>query len=296
VSATGGPVEELRWTSDALEVVVLPGLGCRLHRLRAWGVDLVHHPDDAARHRDRPFEWGAHIMAPWTNRTRAGEKHVAGRTVDLPANFPDGTAIHGQVYLAEWERTAESAFAIRRNGSGWPWPYEASVAFEIAGPALTVALRLTNRGETPMPGGIGLHPWFRAPVQVGVSARRVLPRNDDPGADQRAVTDALRLRQDRPLPQDLDATWIDVEPREVRLRWPSEGIDGKLRLQAAAGVHVAVASPPPPVAVAVEPVTHLPWALDHGAGDRSGGMPLLAAGGTLELAVTLELGRTGAAR
>jgi aldose 1-epimerase len=216
--------------------------------------------------------------------------------VALPANFPDGTAIHGLVYLAEWERTAESTFAILHEGDGWPWPYEASVAFELAASALTVALRLTNRGETSMPGGIGLHPWFRAPVQVGVSARQVLPRNDDPGAEPSAVTDALRLRQDRPLRPNLDATWIDVEPRDVRLRWPSEGIDGLLRLQTTAGVHVAVASPSPPVAVAVEPVTDLPWALDREADGRSGDTPLLAAGGTLELAVTLELGRAEAAR
>jgi aldose 1-epimerase len=280
-------VEELRWASDTLEVVVLPGLGCRIHRLRAFGIDLLRVADDPAAHRDDPFFWGAYVLAPWANRMRAGKTHVAGHTVELPANFPDGAAIHGQVYLAAWERIAESTFAIRHDGDGWPWPYEASLAIALAGDALTLALRLVNRGGAPMPGGIGLHPWFRSPVQVGVSAPRVLPRNDDPLAVPSPAYPQL-LDADRPVREGLDATWLDVEPRDVRLRWPRDGITGLLRLRTPGRLHVAVARPPRVDAVAVEPVTNVPWALDEG---EDGGMALLPGGGSLDLTITLELRR-----
>jgi hypothetical protein len=60
---------------------------------------------------------------------------------------------------------------------------------------------------------------------------------------------------------------------------------------AGAPVHVAVASPPDPGAVAVEPVTHRPWALRRLADGERGGMRLLAPGEAQELVLTLEFTR-----
>ena len=274
--------------SHALEVVLLPQLGCRLHRLRAFGIDLLRVADAPATHREDPFSWGAYVLAPWANRTRAGTKRVAGRTLDLPANFPDGTAIHGQAYAAAWERTTESSFAFRHEGNGWPWPYEASLAIDVTGGALTLALRLVNRGDTPMPAGIGLHPWFRSPVQIGLAAPSVVARNDDPSAEPSPVSGPLLLTGNRPVPENLDATWVDIHPTSVQLRWPADGIAGQLRLRSPSPVHVAVASPPGAGAVAVEPVTNLPWALDR---ERDGAMSVLPGGESLELIITLELRR-----
>ena len=91
---SGATLEEVTWRTDELEVTALPGLGCRLHRLRAFGVDVLRTPESPAGHVDEPFSWGAYVMAPWTNRADPSPMTIAGRRIDLAPNFPDGTAIH----------------------------------------------------------------------------------------------------------------------------------------------------------------------------------------------------------
>ncbi|HSI99730.1 MAG TPA: hypothetical protein VLA59_05035 [Patescibacteria group bacterium] len=284
-------VEHVTWRTDELEVTVLPGLGCRLHRLRAFGVDLLRTPEDARRHAEEPFFWGAYVMAPWTNRADPGPMTIAGRRVDLEPNFPDGTAIHGLVATAAWERTAEASFRIAPASDGWPWAHEVQADIELAGPRLRLAYRLTNRADGPMPGGIGLHPWFRGPVGIALSAGSVHPDNGarDPGP----VPPSGRFALDGgPLPDGLDATWLDVRPPGVDLRWPTLGIRARLAADAGgAPVHVAVASPTDVAAVAIEPVTNRPWALRRLAHGEPGGMRLLAPGEALELAISLEFAR-----
>ncbi len=110
--------------SDELEVVMLPKLGARIHRLRAFGIDLLRTPPTRAVHKRDPFFWGAYVMAPWCNRVAAHPFEVAGRTVDLAPNFPDGTAIHGQVYARPWLISPEGSMRIGGGGNGWPWAYE----------------------------------------------------------------------------------------------------------------------------------------------------------------------------
>jgi aldose 1-epimerase len=278
--------------SDELEVTLLPEHGGRLHRIRAFGVDLLRTPGDAATHGPDPFFWGAYVMAPWCNRARTGPMEVAGRTVHLAPNFPDGTAIHGQVYGRPWQIGDDGSLAVRGGGGGWPWEYDVRLRPRLDGATLGLALELANRSDGPMPGGIGLHPWFRRPVHVGVVAATVVPDNGDPAARPVPVAGDLMLVPDRPPRDGLDGTWLDADPRAVQLRWPDDGLAATFRIEADAPVHVAVASPADLDAVAVEPVTHVPWALDRmGAGD-AGALTLLGPGETTTLGLTLEVRRT----
>lgn len=97
----------LTFADGPIEVELLPAVGARLHRLRAFGHDLLRTPDDPAEHARDPFRWGAYVMAPWCNRIAAVRTDVNGETVSVPSNFPDGTAIHGQVYDARWDVEAD---------------------------------------------------------------------------------------------------------------------------------------------------------------------------------------------
>lgn len=283
--------EVVRLASDALEVELLPEIGCRLHRLRAFGTDLLRTPADPAAHRDSPFFWGAYVLAPWTNRATAGPMPIAGRQAQLTANFPDGTAIHGHVYDRLWERTGEGSFAVDHDGGGWPWAYRVSVDAGLVGARLTLRYALENRSDAPMPGGLGLHPWFVRPVEVALDGRAVHPRNDDPSAAAVPATGDWALVGDGSVPIGVDATWLDVDPGRIRLHWPSTGRTLLIGARtSASALHVAVASPEQPEAAAVEPVTHAPWALDRRARGEAGGMDLLAPGDRLELVVNLIVG------
>src|SRR5512141_1103186 len=97
-----GRFATVTFADGPIEPELLPGIGARLHRLRAFGHDLLRTPDDPSVHLRDPFRWGAYVMAPWCNRIAATPVTVDGELVALLPNFEDGTAIHGQVSTAPW--------------------------------------------------------------------------------------------------------------------------------------------------------------------------------------------------
>ena len=167
-------------------------------------------------------------MAPWCNRITAAPTAVGSQLVALPPTFEDGTAIHGQVHSAPWRLDPDGTLRLRGGGDGWPWPYECSLRASVAGPVLILDLVLTNLAATPMPAGIGLHPWFHRPLDVRIDARRVIASNLDPGAVAQPVVGELDLRTMRPMPDDLDAAWLALGDPAVELRWPGLGIAAEL--------------------------------------------------------------------
>jgi len=286
---------ELVLRSDELEVVILPGLGARIHRLRAFGTDLLRTPADPAQHADDPFFWGAYVMAPWCNRAPAGPIAIAGRTVDLPANFADGSAIHGQVFARPWQVDADGSLHVTGGGDGWPWPYEVVARMTVEGSTATCDYRLVNRSDGPMPAGIGLHPWFLRPVALRVAAEEVYPENTGSARDPIPVDGAHDLRVARVQDAGLDGTWTALAAPDIELAWPRAGIAASIEV-GAPRVLVAVATPGHLDAVAVEPQTHGPDGLrrlEHGEPDA---VALLPPGQSLSLTVRITVERVSLSR
>lgn len=282
-------MRELRLDGGPLEVVLLPDAGARLHRLRAFGHDLLRTPDDPAEHLRDPFFWGAYVLAPWCNRAPVGPFAVGGRTLDLEPNFADGSAIHGQVYLRPWTvQRGGSRLRVDAGGDGWPWAYAASLSTDVADGTLRLSLALSNRSDAPMPAGLGLHPWWRRPLQVAVDAELVHESNLEPSI-ARAVSGRFDVRELREPAPDLDATWTGLRSPLVRLAWPELGILARLQLSGAAS-HVVIATPAEPAATAVEIQSHAPMGLQR-LGGEPGGLALLPPGGELKLGVELSVGR-----
>jgi aldose 1-epimerase len=282
------PAEErIAIGDEPIRVELLPGIGGRLHRLRAFGHDLLRTPDDPAQHRRDPFLWGAYVMAPWCNRTAAVPTRVGAQLVDLSSNFPDGSAIHGQVYATPWQVKADGTLSVRGGGDGWPWPYESSMRVDVNASLLRIDLALTNRAQTPMPGGIGLHPWFRGALEVRFSADRVVPSNTDPACGLQPVSGAFDLRERRTMPAGLDAGWLASGGAAFEMRWPRLGIRATAQTVSDAPVWIVAASPPDLEAVAIEPQTHAAFGLRRFLAGEPGGLQPMAPGATLRLRIEL---------
>lgn len=292
----------LHWEDDDIAVEVVPGTGGRLHRVRAFGVDLLRTPPVPAIHRDDPFFWGAYPLAPWCNRVTTEPTTVAGRRVELPANFPDGTAIHGQVYAAVWEVVDDapggSTLRIEAGGEapgggagGWPWRYDVHARFRVGPASVMLALELRNLDDTPMPAGLGIHPWFAKPVEVAVPAGRVFTDNMAPPRDPQPVEAPFDLRRLAPMADGLDATWADLTAHAIELAWPSHGLEATFAFGERAPFVVA-ASPAGVDAVAVEPQTHALPALRRLAGAEPGAPVLLDPGDVLDVEYELRVRRT----
>lgn len=275
----------------SIHVELLPAVGARFHRLRAFGQDLLRTPDDLAEHTREPFFWGGFVMAPWCNRIAAGPTAVGDELVDLQSNFPDGTAIHGQVYAAHWSVRDDGTLWVRDGGEGWPWPYETTLRVTIADRVLLIEQSLQNLGANPMPGGLGIHPWFRRPLDVRIPAARALTSNSDPGATIERVSGYLDLHELGRMPEDLDAAWLDPADPAVELEWPELRIRAALRARSDAGVCIVAASPGWLDAVAIEPQTHLPQGLRRLLAGEPGGLRLLEPGETMRLAIEMTFAR-----
>jgi aldose 1-epimerase len=285
---------ELVLRSDTLEAVLLPELGGRLHRLRAFDTDLLRTPADPAVHADDPFSWGAYVMAPWCNRVRPGPMRIAGMMVDLAPNFADGSAIHGQVYARPWLAGAGGSLHVAGGGDGgWPWRYEVAASVSVDGPTLTLDYRLVNRSDRSMPGGIGLHPWFRRPVAVRIPAESVYRTNVGSPPEPEPVAGEHDLRVTGVPETNLDATWTGFTAPRIELAWPGDGIEGVIEVDAP-HLLVAVATPGNGDAVAVEPQTHGPDGLRRLVNGEPDAPTLIAPGESLRLALRLTFERAGA--
>lgn len=278
-------------TGDDVEVTMLPDVGARIHRLRAFGHDVLRTPDDADIHRHDPFFWGSYVMAPWCNRVDAAPVTVAGRRIDLSSNFADGTAIHGEVYDRPWHDDGAGMFRIGGGGPGWPWRYEVVMRVTVSGSAVRLGLALTNLDDGAMPGGVGIHPWWRRPLLVAVPARSVFSPNDASPARPQPVTGDTDLRPLAAMTRGLDATWADLTDPVVQLHWPT--LDVGATLTTSPGVFVVAASPTAVDADALEPETHAPQGLRRLVNGEPGAMTMVEPGANLGLEVELAFRRLG---
>jgi len=285
--------ELLTIADGPLEVELLPGIGGRIHRVRAFGHDVLRTPDRLEAHRHEPVFWGAYPMAPWCNRLSTAPTPVGERVVRLPATFADGTAIHGQVATVPWTVRGDGGLHVRGGEDGWPWGYEVTERVTVAHARLRIELALTNLADAPMPAGLGLHPWFRRPLDGRLAAARVVPSNVDLTAALEPVTGDFDLRRLRPVPVGLDATWTDLGDPALELRWPDLGLAADVTVRLDATPCIALASPAEVDAVAIEPQTHLPDGLARHLRGEPGGLRHLAPGATLRLVIDLAFSRRG---
>jgi aldose 1-epimerase len=279
-------VEQLSYRSEALQATVLPAAGARLHRLRAFGHDLLRAPDDPATHLTDPFFWGAYVMAPWCNRTGAGRTQVGTRWIDVAPNFPDGSAIHGQVYASPWTVGSDGNLSVRGGGDGWPWTYEVSQRLAISGGQLRIELALRNLADDPMPAGLGVHPWFCRPLQVAIHGGRVFRNNLEPQSEPEKVSGPFDLRFIGDVTADLDATWTDLSDPAVELLWPGH-VRATMQIETRSRFVVA-ASPGQLDAIAVEPQSHAPHGLRRLQNREPGALAMLSPGEELTLTVSLR--------
>lgn len=177
-------------------------------------------------------------LVPFSNRIANGMfSHRNGMT-RLSPNFPGGDhphTLHGFGWLTAWEVVDAGAdhATLRHNydAGEWPWRYDAEQRLRLTRDGLTHALVLRNLSETPMPAGLGFHPYFPC---NGQTIYRGLHRGE-----WRTSPDGLPLSIDR-IAEPVD--WWDGQPVQHRnvdtvytdrrghleIVWPDRGLTVRL--------------------------------------------------------------------
>ena len=107
-------------------------------------------------------------LIPFSNRVEQSRFQFQDVPVALATNVVDSPhAMHGHGWLAPWDVAERSETHCSLTfehvaGDRWPWRYRGRQTFTIADDQLTIALEIVNLAATPMPCGLGFHPFFPA--------------------------------------------------------------------------------------------------------------------------------------
>lgn len=251
--------------NDALSLLLLPEHGGRIGRLqiRKHALEILQ-PVDPRQALD-PLNWpkaGAYPLIPYSNRIANAQLRFAGQVYALPAH-PQALphTLHGVSHTLPWHVDSQSptqaSLSLDYQGPHWPWPIRAEQHFEICGKHLHIRLALFNRGETPMPAGLGLHPYFLAHPQLHVrlSSARQWQISDDYLSSGQHQSGHLTMQLDPSSWQtETCAHYLSQWAGSVDLDYPQ----GRLRLSASPELeHLVVFAPAGSSYVCIEPVSHL---------------------------------------
>jgi aldose 1-epimerase len=235
------------------------------------------------------------VLAPWPNRVRDGRWAHDGAVQQLDVTDPSrNTAIHGLLRNTAYrvEARGESSVTLAATihpQHGWPFLVHTSVTYALADDGLTVTHGAHNAGVAAAPWAVGTHPYLRAGVgplgDVTLEVRgghyleldaQLLPvavREVEAGG-------AFDLSTPRALGElDLNVAYQDVAtgPKGAAVLTAPDGARTVVWQDAAFRwlqvytprdfPHVATdGSESPALAVALEPMTAAPDALNSGEG------------------------------
>ena len=277
---------------EDLRLELLPELGAAIATLRYQGRNVLRPTPLGA---SDPFETAAFALVPFANRIAGGVLRVGAREVRIERNAPgQAHPLHGHAWRGPWRieslERERVALSFEHPPDSWPWRYWAAQTLTLQGNRLEVALALENRDSTPMPAGLGWHPYFLK----------------GPGARLQAQLEGVWLIDEEFLPvQHAAGTRFGDWGRGEELARPElidhchTGWSGtaqillpeerlRLRLTASAPLRwLHIYSPPAKDFFCVEPVSHMPDAVNRPEPPAVTGLKLLEPGERLEVGVRL---------
>ena len=280
----------VRLESGDWQAVVLPEAGGVIAALTWRGQDVLRIMVPGAAD---PRLAACFPMVPYANRVADATFTWRGERVQLARNLPpESASLHGLGWQSAWQLTGRSHFKCalehRHDGlSDWPFAYQAQQRIRLGPKGCAITLDITNRSSVPMPAGLGLHAYFRR--RPGCVLRFC--------AAAIAETDAGLIPTGRSLPADLlaDFTAGSVLPPapidHCFLGW--DGLAtladdlGTITLEARGTPHLQVHTPADGSALCLEPVSHVPDAL-NGAPE---GMTRLPPGCTASIQMWISAGQ-----
>jgi aldose 1-epimerase len=268
---------------------ILPQAGGLLAALDCGGLPVLRAMPEGSIN---PLDAACFPMVPWCNRIAGGRFVWAGERISLAPNFqPEPHAIHGHGWQSVWDVAAAEASRCtlihRHHGSapGWPWAYEAQQAVVLDAAGCTITLSLTSHADTPMPAGLGLHPYLRRrpETRVRFAAGSVVAV----GSDMIPTGKRLPPSQFGDFAAEGGAVLPSALIDHCYAGWDSTAVVeddlGIITLRAAGAPHLHLYAPPAPDILCLEPVSHLPDAVN------AGGMPLCAPGETISLSLRISV-------
>lgn len=258
-----------------------PEIGGAIASLSRDGVPVLRAMPADAEH---PLQSACFPLVPYSNRIAEGRFRFGGRTVEIAPNLTGQRhPLHGLGWLTEWRVVRHDATSAllehAHDGSDeWPWAYVAHQHIALDETGCTVRLMVRNAAAEPAPMGLGLHPYFRRAPETAVTleAEAML------GIDAEFLPDGTMHDADAAAPWSEGARLPDTLVDNSFARWSGGATiadaQGGIAVRGFGAPHCHLYAPPGGEELCVEPVSHLPDALNRAPTDMPVVPPGCAAG------------------
>jgi aldose 1-epimerase len=272
---------------------------------------LYAHPDFAAGGQ-RPSGSGIPLLFPFPGRIPGTTFRWEGQRYELPDVDPLGNAIHGFAMRRPWRVIEQGDGRVTGEFHAWRddpslkdrWPADSILraTYTLRGRTLAGTFRVENPGQTPLPFGFGLHPYFRVPlggrsaddcvVWLSVTERWVL-KDMLPTGKRRVLPDSDAFDSGRRLGElKLDDVFTglidDAGLAEAQVQDPN-GLAVAIRWRVDQFRECVVYTPPHREAICIEPLTCAPSAAALAAKGIEAGWRVLPPGQSFEATVTIAV-------
>lgn len=273
-----------------------PDAGGSLKRCQYRGVEILKTARHGGESTD-PRNLSAFPMVPFIGRIERAVFAFEGRMIQLSPNMPpEPHAIHGLGWQSKWDMavtdgTHVSLTHTHDGQTDWRWAYKAKQVFSTDQHTLTWRMTLTNQDDRDMPAGLGWHPYFPAEgALVKADVKSVWSGQDSGviGHSSQALKQETDLRSMRSVESlNLDHCYNAGEGG-VQFHWPNRGL--KLHMTASSPLrHLTIYTPAEEPYFCVEPVSHMPNAVNSQLTAQETGLKILKPGASLEAEISLSV-------
>lgn len=179
-----------------------------------------------------PLASGCFPLVPFGNRVRGNRFACGGEAHRLEPNTDwDPHYLHGDGWTSAWTvletGTSEIRLGLEHRGTGTPYAYAAEQRFALDGRALTMTLSVVNRGPSPLPFGLGWHPYFPLTPGTTLTSRTAAYWDEDrhwlPTVRHPTAGD-LDFADGAPLPRRWVNTLFEGWTGRAAIRWPEHDL------------------------------------------------------------------------
>jgi len=167
-----GPVARL--VVGDLDLAVMPSCGARVVSLRLSERDVLRPALPCALDTAYVYGFAAFPLMPYSGPIFGGGFSFGGRFHSLARNVPtEPSATHGEAWISAWRIESSQpdrlslVFDYEPGPDRFPFPWRGRIEYALDGAAFLTRMTLANTGRTPMPAGMGMHPYF--PVVPGAT-------------------------------------------------------------------------------------------------------------------------------
>ncbi|MCK0127623.1 aldose 1-epimerase [Erythrobacter sp. F6033] len=276
----------LKLLSDQTELAIDPWRGGGVAAFKWRGIDIFRSSGDS----DSPLELGSFPLVPFCNRIANGYIEKEGQLRTLPAASKFGEhehALHGMGWISPWATKLSSSdsavLTLKGDGVLWPWVFEAEQRFQVHADGFSQTISVTNHDEAPMPVGIGIHPYF---PNEGATLKTEATGYWRTGPD-RLPEEHYDLRKEPRwfANSGFDDCFVGCA-NPVRIDWPTY----HLTIHSSTNLPFThVYTPPGEDYFCVEPVSHIPDAVNSAFDDDITGLTVLEPGQSMTAECRFQL-------